>query len=257
MSDGLDKSESRYLKLAIGILTLLGILFLNFGLPHLRQSAYYAENGTSHKEQAIIEVYNPKLDKLSGYLEHNETHDEQIPTIPVTFELIDLINQLIDISPSNNSHKEELAGFYINIAGESQDPAQTVEYTELAIKTLETILESGPEMYTSPESKMTREYLFYSYLGLIQSDKNNVELNKERALRFTDKIPVDERNSYRNLILSSLTPATRLGWTEERVETLERLWKEGYSAAAIAKELGGVTRNAVIGKIHRSGFDRD
>ncbi len=41
------------------------------------------------------------------------------------------------------------------------------------------------------------------------------------------------------------------GWTEERVEVLTRLWKEGLSAAEIARELGGVTRNAVIGKIHR------
>ncbi len=40
-------------------------------------------------------------------------------------------------------------------------------------------------------------------------------------------------------------------WTEERVETLTRLWGEGLSASAIAKILGGVTRNAVIGKVHR------
>jgi len=40
-------------------------------------------------------------------------------------------------------------------------------------------------------------------------------------------------------------------WTEERVEILTSLWKEGLSAAEIARELGGVTRNAVIGKIHR------
>ena len=40
-------------------------------------------------------------------------------------------------------------------------------------------------------------------------------------------------------------------WTEERVEILTSLWKEGLSAAEIAKVLGGVTRNAVIGKVHR------
>jgi GcrA cell cycle regulator len=42
------------------------------------------------------------------------------------------------------------------------------------------------------------------------------------------------------------------GWTDERVETLKRLWLEGLSASQIAGILGeGVTRNAVIGKVHR------
>src|SRR5690606_14259054 len=44
-----------------------------------------------------------------------------------------------------------------------------------------------------------------------------------------------------------------MSWTEERVETLKRMWGEGQSASQIAKELGGVTRNAVIGKVHRLG----
>lgn len=43
-----------------------------------------------------------------------------------------------------------------------------------------------------------------------------------------------------------------MGWTEERVETLKKLWMEGLSASQIAGILGeGVTRNAVIGKVHR------
>jgi GcrA cell cycle regulator len=43
-----------------------------------------------------------------------------------------------------------------------------------------------------------------------------------------------------------------MGWTEERVELLKKLWMEGFSASQIANELGdGVTRNAVIGKVHR------
>jgi GcrA cell cycle regulator len=43
-----------------------------------------------------------------------------------------------------------------------------------------------------------------------------------------------------------------MGWTEERVELLKKLWMEGFSASQIASELGdGVTRNAVIGKVHR------
>ena len=43
-------------------------------------------------------------------------------------------------------------------------------------------------------------------------------------------------------------------WTDERVELLKKLWSEGLSASAIAAELGGVTRNAVIGKVHRLGL---
>jgi GcrA cell cycle regulator len=45
-----------------------------------------------------------------------------------------------------------------------------------------------------------------------------------------------------------------VGWTEERVETLKKLWLDGLSASQIAKQLGGVTRNAVIGKVHRLGL---
>lgn len=46
----------------------------------------------------------------------------------------------------------------------------------------------------------------------------------------------------------------RTDWNDERVATLKRMYYEGYSASAIAKALGGVTRNAVIGKIHRLGL---
>lgn len=45
-----------------------------------------------------------------------------------------------------------------------------------------------------------------------------------------------------------------MGWTDERVETLKKLWLDGLSASQIAKQLGGVTRNAVIGKVHRLGL---
>lgn len=45
-----------------------------------------------------------------------------------------------------------------------------------------------------------------------------------------------------------------MSWTDERVETLKKMWSEGQSASQIAKELGGVTRNAVIGKVHRLGL---
>ena len=40
-------------------------------------------------------------------------------------------------------------------------------------------------------------------------------------------------------------------WTDDRVERLKKLWSEGLSASQIAAQLGGVSRNAVIGKVHR------
>jgi GcrA cell cycle regulator len=45
-----------------------------------------------------------------------------------------------------------------------------------------------------------------------------------------------------------------MSWTDERVEKLKEYWAEGMSASQIAKQLGGVTRNAVIGKVHRLGL---
>lgn len=42
-----------------------------------------------------------------------------------------------------------------------------------------------------------------------------------------------------------------MNWTEERVELLKKLWNEGLSASQVAAQLGGVSRNAVIGKVHR------
>ncbi|WP_411034564.1 GcrA family cell cycle regulator [Shinella sp. BYT-45] len=42
-----------------------------------------------------------------------------------------------------------------------------------------------------------------------------------------------------------------MNWTDERVEKLKKLWSEGLSASQIAAQLGGVSRNAVIGKVHR------
>lgn len=52
--------------------------------------------------------------------------------------------------------------------------------------------------------------------------------------------------------MNSLHP--HAGWTAERVEVLTRLWKDGRSCSEIARKLGGVTRNACIGKIHRLGL---
>jgi GcrA cell cycle regulator len=46
-----------------------------------------------------------------------------------------------------------------------------------------------------------------------------------------------------------------MSWTDDRIEVLRKLWLEGSSASQIAKELAnGVTRNAVIGKVHRLGL---
>ena len=50
---------------------------------------------------------------------------------------------------------------------------------------------------------------------------------------------------------SSSHPA---GWSDDRVTTLSKLWRDGLSASQIAQQLGGVTRNAVIGKVHRLGL---
>jgi len=45
-----------------------------------------------------------------------------------------------------------------------------------------------------------------------------------------------------------------MSWTDDRVDTLKKLWNDGESASAIAHRLGDVTRNAVIGKVHRLGL---
>ncbi len=47
---------------------------------------------------------------------------------------------------------------------------------------------------------------------------------------------------------------SQLNWSDDRVEQLKSLWTEGLSASQIARALGGVTRNAVIGKVHRLGL---
>ena len=45
-----------------------------------------------------------------------------------------------------------------------------------------------------------------------------------------------------------------MAWSDERVAILKKMWLEGNSASEIAKELGNITRNAVIGKVHRLGL---
>jgi len=46
-----------------------------------------------------------------------------------------------------------------------------------------------------------------------------------------------------------------MSWTEERIDRLKRMWQDGSTASQIAEELGGVSRNAVIGKAHRLGLE--
>jgi GcrA cell cycle regulator len=45
-----------------------------------------------------------------------------------------------------------------------------------------------------------------------------------------------------------------MSWTDERIATLKKMWESGSTASQIAEELGGVSRNAVIGKAHRLGL---
>jgi len=45
-----------------------------------------------------------------------------------------------------------------------------------------------------------------------------------------------------------------MDWNEERTATLRKLWLEGMSASQVARQLGGISRSAVIGKVHRLGI---
>jgi GcrA cell cycle regulator len=47
-----------------------------------------------------------------------------------------------------------------------------------------------------------------------------------------------------------------MSWTDERIERLKTMWANGATASQIADELGGVSRNAVIGKAHRLGLEQ-
>ena len=45
-------------------------------------------------------------------------------------------------------------------------------------------------------------------------------------------------------------------WTDEHVDRLTSMWRKGFTARQIAEQIGGVTRNAVIGKAHRLGLSQ-
>jgi GcrA cell cycle regulator len=55
---------------------------------------------------------------------------------------------------------------------------------------------------------------------------------------------------------ASLEQSYKMSWTEERIERLKKMWHDGSTASQIADELGGVSRNAVIGKAHRLGLEQ-
>ena len=68
------------------------------------------------------------------------------------------------------------------------------------------------------------------------------------------RMPRPSRGPPRRATPHAQRSMSEMSWTDERVETLKTMWSEGKSASQIAKELGGVTRNAVIGKVHRLGL---
>src|SRR5262245_52186302 len=71
----------------------------------------------------------------------------------------------------------------------------------------------------------------------------------EIAERFNVSIPTSDRVAHEN---RGSRPAS--GWTEERIELLKKCHAEGLSASQSAARIGGVTRNACIGKLHRLGL---
>lgn len=68
---------------------------------------------------------------------------------------------------------------------------------------------------------------------------------------------IHEVGAYRLVAGSaSLELGNKMSWTEERIERLKKMWHDGATASQIADELGGVSRNAVIGKAHRLGLEQ-
>lgn len=73
-----------------------------------------------------------------------------------------------------------------------------------------------------------------------------------RSRNFVRKCAVDLGLQER--VKETPPPPDTTEWTDERVGVLTAMWKNGHNAREIAEELGGVTRNAVIGKAHRLGL---
>src|SRR6478672_13863661 len=81
--------------------------------------------------------------------------------------------------------------------------------------------------------------------GWIRKSRTGVSLRDQRPSRAAGA------KTQRQHTRRGLRP---MSWTDERVELLKKLWNQGLSASQIAGELGSVTRNAVIGKVHRLGL---
>src|SRR5665213_1424777 len=64
----------------------------------------------------------------------------------------------------------------------------------------------------------------------------------------TDKTPIDKTWTGKTPTDKSPTDKT---WTDDRIASLKQMWADGATAAAIAERLGGLSRSAVLGKIHR------
>jgi GcrA cell cycle regulator len=69
-------------------------------------------------------------------------------------------------------------------------------------------------------------------------------------LRATDAQPV----AYGSRMPMQIATPKKLPWTDERIELLKVLWADGMSASQMAARLGGISRNAVLGKVHRLGL---
>lgn len=76
--------------------------------------------------------------------------------------------------------------------------------------------------------------------------------NEQIAKRFNFRVTSDQVREKRRVL--GIHAPRENPWTPERIEKLLELWGHGYSASQCAKMIGGVTRNAVIGKAHRLGL---
>lgn len=79
-----------------------------------------------------------------------------------------------------------------------------------------------------------------------------LERSTDAVLKQAQRLGLEKRPIIKSVPLS-VSPGARLPWTPERDVTAVRMWNEGASAIEIANALGGVTRNAVIGRMHRLG----
>ena len=80
-------------------------------------------------------------------------------------------------------------------------------------------------------------------------------MRRDEGWSFTPSAPIGCGLERQRSTRTSKATKLRMSWTDERIDRLKAMWAEGKTASAIAEELGGVSRNAVIGKAHRLGLD--